>query len=223
MIIETLPVGLLQCNCTILGCEDSKEAIVVDPGGDVAQIMEIVKHHDLTVKKIVHTHAHFDHITGTKELHELTGAEIMLHPGDKFLYDNADQQVKMFASRMGSMRLPMPETVDYQTELADNDMLNFGKDYAMVFHTPGHTPGSVCFCVRRKSEKGSSEEQVLLSGDTLFRRGVGRTDLWGGDQAAMFQSIKTKILNLDDDTRVIPGHGPETVIGDERRHNAYIN
>lgn len=217
MIIESLPVGLLQCNCTILGCEDTKEAIVVDPGGDIDKIMEILKHHDLTVKKIVHTHAHIDHVWGTKELHDRAGGEVMLHPGDNFLYENLDMQGRMLG--LGSA----PEVTETKTELKDNELLSFGKGFALVLHTPGHTPGSVCFCVRRKSEKGASEEQVLLSGDTLFKRGVGRTDLWGGDQDVMFSSIKTKILSLDDDTRVIPGHGPDTIIGEERTRNPFLS
>jgi hydroxyacylglutathione hydrolase len=216
MIVETLPVGMLQCNCTILGCEDTKEAIVVDPGGDIDRITEILKHHDLTVKKIIHTHAHIDHVWGTAELHEKVGGEVSLHPGDVFLYENLEMQGNMLG-------IPAPTTTEIKSELKDNELLKFGNGYALVLHTPGHTPGSVCFCVRRKANSDNSEEQILLSGDTLFRRGIGRTDLWGGDQNQIFESIKDRLFSLEDDTRVIPGHGPETHIGEERTNNPFLS
>jgi len=211
MIVETLPVGLLQCNCTVLACESSKEAIVVDPGGDVDKIVEILEHYELSVRAIVHTHAHIDHVMGTKELKQRVGGEIMLHPGDQFLYDNLQMQGMFLGMNVQDGTLPLDAELDHEKSLS------FGDECCLVLHTPGHSPGSVCFQLTR-----GQEEQILISGDTLFRRGVGRTDLWGGSLPTMMDSLRERILTLDDDTRVIPGHGPETHIGDERRKNPFL-
>ena len=210
MLVETFPVGMLACNCTIVACERTREAIVVDPGGDAPRILDFVKANGLAVRRVIHTHAHFDHVLGTKEVHDATGARVGLHPGDAFLYDNLAMQ----ASWLGlTVRERAPAVSD---ALDDGQTLAFGDDAALVIHTPGHTPGSCCFSLRTR------EGMLLLSGDTLFRGSIGRTDLPGGDSERIMESLRSRILPLDDDTRVIPGHGPETRIGFERKKNPFL-
>ena len=209
LLLETFPVGSFQCNCSVLACADTKEAIVVDPGGEHQRILDIVRHYDLTVKWIIHTHAHLDHIYETRDVKEQAGGTIALHKDDTFLYDGFAMQAAMFGWRV---RPVLP--VDHW--LTDGETLPFGKRAAEVIHTPGHTPGSCCF--RLQSDDGP----LLLAGDTLFARSIGRTDLPGGDFATIEQSIKRKIYTLDPDTSVIPGHGPRTTVGDEARHNPFV-
>jgi glyoxylase-like metal-dependent hydrolase (beta-lactamase superfamily II) len=209
LLLESFPVGAFQCNCSILACPDTKEAIVVDPGGDHEDILEVVRHYDLTVRWIVHTHAHLDHIYETRDVKEKAGGTIALHKDDLFLYDAATQQAAMFGWQPRAV-LPVEHF------LADGENLGFGKQTAEVMHTPGHTPGSVCFRVE------SSEGPLLLAGDTLFQRSIGRTDLPGGDYATIERSIQKKIYALDPDTAVICGHGPRTTVGDEARHNPFV-
>ena len=209
LLLETFPVGSFQCNCSVLACADTKEAIVVDPGGEHQRILEIVRHYDLTVKWIIHTHAHLDHIYETRDVKEAAGGTIALHRDDTFLYDGFAMQAAMFGWRVRPV-LPVEHW------LADGESLPFGKRAAEVIHTPGHTPGSCCFRVE------SADGPLLLAGDTLFQRSIGRTDLPGGDFATITRSIQTKIYTLDPDTSVIPGHGPRTTVGDEARHNPFV-
>ncbi|HEY2749242.1 MAG TPA: MBL fold metallo-hydrolase [Polyangia bacterium] len=209
MLLETFPVGSFQCNCSVLACADSKEAIVVDPGGEHQRILEIVRHYDLSVKWIIHTHAHLDHIYETRDVKEAAGGTIALHKDDLFLYDGFAMQAAMFGWQVRA-------TLPVEHWLADGESLAFGKRNAEVIHTPGHTPGSCCFRV------DSGDGPLLLAGDTLFARSIGRTDLPGGDYATIERSIKTKIYTLDPDTSVIPGHGPRTTVGDEARHNPFV-
>lgn len=216
LFLESFPAGPLQCNCTVIGCMETNEAIVVDPGGDVERILDTLKTNNLTLKHIIHTHAHFDHIGGTHELHEAAGGEVWLHTGDEFLYDNFAMQVQRF----GLKPKPVPAL---NGRLTDNQKIAFGHGESLVLHTPGHTPGSCCFHIRREAEVNKSSEQILLAGDTLFRRGVGRTDLWGGDTNLLIESIQTRLYTLDDDTLVIPGHGPSTRVGEEKKRNPYVN
>ncbi len=208
-LLETFPVGAFQCNCAIVACGDTKEAIVVDPGGDHARILEVVRHYDLTVKWIVHTHAHLDHIYETRDVKEAAGGTVALHRGDQFLYDAFAQQAGMFGWR------PRQST-PVEHWLNDGETLAYGKSQARVIHTPGHTPGSCCFAVE------SNDGPLLLAGDTLFQRSIGRTDLPGGDYATIERSIKERLYTLDPDTAVICGHGPQTTIGDEARHNPFV-
>jgi glyoxylase-like metal-dependent hydrolase (beta-lactamase superfamily II) len=208
LLLETFPVGDFQCNCSILGCPDTKEAIVVDPGGDPDRILDVVRHYDLTVKWAVHTHAHLDHIASTRDVKEVTGATIALHKDDLFLYDGFEMQARMFGWQV---RPVLP--VDHF--LAHEESLPFGRLHADVVFTPGHTPGSCCFRV-------DADRPLLLSGDTLFNRSIGRTDLPGGDFSTLERSILDRLYTLDPDTRVIPGHGPVTTIGDERRANPFV-
>jgi hydroxyacylglutathione hydrolase len=208
-LLETFAVGAFQCNCSIVACGDTKEAIVVDPGGDHARILEVVRHYDLTVKWIIHTHAHLDHIYETRDVKDAAGGTVALHQGDKFLYDGFAQQAAMFGWRV------RPST-PVEHWLEDGETLPYGKSAASVIHTPGHTPGSCCFGVQ------SNDGPLLLAGDTLFQRSIGRTDLPGGDYATIERSIKERLYTLDPDTAVICGHGPQTTIGDEARHNPFV-
>jgi glyoxylase-like metal-dependent hydrolase (beta-lactamase superfamily II) len=204
-LIETFPVGAFQCNCSVLACPDKKEALVVDPGGEHQRILEILRHHDLTLRWIVHTHAHLDHIYETRDLNEQAGGTIALHKDDLFLWDGFAMQAAMFGWRVRP-------TLPVEHWLKHGESLDVGSDRVGVLHTPGHTPGSCCFTV------GS----MLFAGDTLFQGSIGRTDLPGGDFPTMARSIKERLYTLPPDTEVIPGHGPPTTVGDEARHNPFV-
>ena len=210
LLRETLPAGPLECNCTVLACGDTRDAIIVDPGGEVDHIAELVAHHDLTVKAIVHTHAHLDHILGTREVKEAHGGDVCLHPGDRFLYDGMVMQARMFGWQV-------QPGAPVERWLADGDTIAFGKRALTVIHTPGHTPGSVCFEVTAPGER-----PIVFAGDTLFRRGIGRTDLPGGDAQLIRTSIKERLYTRALDAVVIPGHGPSTTLGDEARGNPWV-
>ena len=209
LLLETFPVGSFQCNCSVLACADTKEAIVVDPGGEHQRILEIVRHFDLSIKWIIHTHAHLDHIYETRDVKEQAGGTIALQKDDLFLYDGFAMQAAMFGWKVRPV-------APVEHWLTDGESLSFGKRAAEVIHTPGHTPGSCCFRV------ASDDGALLLAGDTLFQRSIGRTDLPGGDYATIERSIKARIYTLDPDTAVIPGHGPRTTVGDEARHNPFV-
>lgn len=206
LLCETFPVGAFQCNCSVLGDPDTKEAVVVDPGGDHERILQIVRHHDLTVKWIVHTHAHLDHIYETRDVKESAGGTLALHREDRFLYDGFLMQATMFGWQPR-------EVLPVEHWLEDGESLGFGHRALEVLHTPGHTPGSCCFRLG----------DLLLSGDTLFQRSIGRTDLPGGDYPTLERSIRERLYTLDPDTRVVPGHGAATTIGDERRSNPFVS
>jgi glyoxylase-like metal-dependent hydrolase (beta-lactamase superfamily II) len=191
-----------------VGCSESGEALVVDPGGDVDDIIERLATLGLKAKYLLHTHAHFDHIMGSKGMREKTGAEICLHKEDEFLYNMLGKQASMFG-------LSADEPLPVDKFLSDDQEINFGKLKTQVLHTPGHTPGSLCFCVQ-------DSDSLLFSGDTLFSRSIGRTDLWGGSFDKIIKSIKTRLFTLDDETRVIPGHGPDTSIWTEKKENPFF-
>jgi hydroxyacylglutathione hydrolase len=210
LLRETFAAGPFQCNCTIIACGDTKDAIVIDPGGETQRIAEIVAQYDLTVTAIIHTHAHLDHIFCTREVKEAHGGVIGLHRDDRFLYDGAAQQAAMFG-----WAPPTMTAVDRW--LAHGDELAFGKRIAQVVHTPGHTPGSVCFEVTVPGER-----TLVFAGDTLFRRSVGRTDLPGGDAATLARSIRERLYTRDLDAIVVPRHGPTTTLGDEARANPFV-
>jgi len=208
MLVTTFPVGPLQCNCSIVACRETGEAAVIDPGGDVDEIIKAVEAEGLKIKYLLHTHAHFDHIAGSRELKEKTGASICLHKEDQWLYDNLLKQGQLFGFRFDE-----PTPVD--TYLSDEEELAIGKIKTRVLHTPGHTPGSLCFSLAEK-------DSVLFSGDTLFQRSIGRTDLWGGSFEQIIDSIKDRLFTLDDSTRVVPGHGGDTSIWEEKRENPFF-
>jgi glyoxylase-like metal-dependent hydrolase (beta-lactamase superfamily II) len=210
LLRETFPAGPFECNCTILACGDTKDAIVIDPGGEIERIAEIVAQYDLTVRAIVHTHAHLDHIYCTRDVKERHGGAICLHRGDAFLYDGIAVQAAMFGWQVRGT-LPVERWID------DGDRIELGKRALAVIHTPGHTPGSVCFEL-----EDPDAGRLLFAGDTLFRRSVGRTDLPGGDSATLKRSIQQRLYTRDPDTLVVPGHGPTTKIGDEARANPFV-
>jgi glyoxylase-like metal-dependent hydrolase (beta-lactamase superfamily II) len=212
MIHEVLPVGPLQCNCSILGDETTREAIVIDPGDEVERILAVLAAHDLRVRYIVNTHAHFDHVGNCCELKQATGAEIWLHKGDLPIYETAPRQAAAFAD-YGVKPIHLAPVDRY---LADADGLQVGRIAAEAIHTPGHTPGSLSLHVP------GADRHMLFAGDTLFRDSIGRTDLPGGDMHQILRSIRDRLLCLDDQTEVWPGHGPMTTIGRERRRNPFL-
>ena len=210
MIIESFPVGLLQCNCTVLGDPVSRQAIVVDPGDEVDKVLAVLRRHGLACRAILNTHTHIDHVGANQALRDATGAKLMLHEADLPLYDN----LRMQAEWMGGMVIA-PARARVDEHVHQGDVVKAGALAALVLHTPGHTPGSICFHL-------TGEKPLLLAGDTLFAGSVGRTDLWGGDYGQEIASIRERLLGLDDATRVICGHGPETTIGNERRRNPFL-
>jgi hydroxyacylglutathione hydrolase len=216
MIRETFPVGLLQCNCSILGDDASGEAIVVDPGDDIPRILALLAKHKLTVKQILITHAHIDHIAGAASLKAVTGAPILYNQSDIPLAKMMDLQ----ASWLG---VPTPEVRPPDDSLEDGRVILIGAAPELkrpglrgtILHTPGHTQGSVCLHL--------PDEHLLLAGDTLFAGSIGRTDLPGGDGPTLIRSIHDKLLPLPDSTVVIPGHGPNTTIAEERDFNPFLS
>jgi hydroxyacylglutathione hydrolase len=244
LIHEIIPVGMLQCNCSILGDPTTREAIVVDPGDEVERVLEILRRHDLKVRAIVSTHTHIDHVGGLAGLHAATGAPVLIHKDDLELYGNLEMQ----ANWLG---VATPETMRIQDFVKEGDTLRWGGFAARVLHTPGHTPGSISLVVERgtsaetapsgsserlgaherahshssaanRQSNAPSEVSRLIAGDTLFQGSIGRTDLWGGSFKDILKSIHDKLLTLPDETLVTPGHGANTTIGAERAGNPYL-
>jgi glyoxylase-like metal-dependent hydrolase (beta-lactamase superfamily II) len=207
MIHAIIPVGPLQCNCSIVGDESTREAMVIDPGADIENILGELGKHGLKVKQIVVTHAHIDHVGGAMKLKRLTGAPILLNQHDCSL-------LKMLADQAAWLGMETPENVIVDQDLADGDRLRAGNLSALVMHTPGHTEGSVCLYMEA--------QQKLIAGDTLFSGSIGRTDLPGGSYDKIMQSLHQRVLALPDDTEVVPGHGPITYIGVERESNPFL-
>jgi hydroxyacylglutathione hydrolase len=207
MIHEILPVGPLQCNCSIIGDATTLEAFVIDPGDDIQQVMAIIQKHSLQVKQIVITHAHIDHVGGAMKLRALTGAPILLNQNDYALLKMLDMQ----AAWIG---MATPGLVEIDQSVGQSDTLKVGDLVADVLHTPGHTEGSICLYF--------APEKTLIAGDTLFAGGIGRTDLPGGSSEKILQSLHQQLLALPDETVVIPGHGPSTTIGHERESNPFL-
>jgi len=256
LIHITIPVGMLQCNCSIIGDPLTREALVVDPGDEVTRILDLLGRRRLTVKAIVSTHAHIDHVGGLSKLHQYTGAPVLMHRDDLPLYQAMDVQ----AAFLGV--LP-PDLTEVDQLLKEGDVLRWGSLEAQVIHTPGHTPGSVSLYLphdagkvyltdknvqasakssaeaaaqkagngsdsRRSDEANAGSEKTeirvpqLLSGDTLFKGSIGRTDLWGGSMEEIMDSLRSKLMQLPDATIVHPGHGPMTTIGQEREVNPFL-
>jgi glyoxylase-like metal-dependent hydrolase (beta-lactamase superfamily II) len=214
LIRETFPVGLLGCNCSIVADPDTRQALVVDPGDQAPDILAALRRLGVQAVKLVHTHGHFDHVLATGAVAAATGAEVLIHGGDRWLYDNLELQARFFGLPLPSSAAPPPPPT---RELAGDEALSFGNREARALHTPGHTPGSLCFFVER-----AGETPLLFAGDTLFRRSVGRTDLWGGSFEQLAASIRERLFALPDETLVIPGHGPPTSIGAEREDNPIV-
>lgn len=207
MIHEILPVGPLQCNCSIIGDEASHEAMVIDPGDDIDDVLAIIRKHDLQVKQIVITHAHIDHVGGAMKLRAATGAPILLNQNDYALLKMLDLQ----ATWVG---MPSPGKVEIDRAVMAGETVSAGSHTAQVLHTPGHTEGSICLYF--------GPEKKLIAGDTLFAGSIGRTDLPGGSIQKIMRSLHNTVLSLPDETVVIPGHGPITTIGDERESNPFL-
>jgi glyoxylase-like metal-dependent hydrolase (beta-lactamase superfamily II) len=207
MILETFPVGPLQCNCTLLGDEATGEAIAIDPGDEVTRIQRRLSELGLKLRQILITHAHIDHVGGALKLKRLTGAPIFLNENDLPLLQMMDQQ----AAWLG---VPTPEIALPDEGLIDGQSVGLENYPAKVIYTPGHTQGSVCLHF--------TPLDMLIAGDTLFAKSIGRTDLPGGNSKQILDSIHSRLLPLPDRTKVIPGHGPFTTIGAERRANPFL-
>lgn len=224
-IQKTLSVGPLQCNCQILVCPKTLETVIVDPGEEPEKILRELESIEgqlgskLKVRALFHTHAHFDHIAATRKVKEhffasgIEAPQIFLHKADEFIYQKLPFQGQMFGFEFGE---PLP--VDHFFE--DEKTYNFGSLKLTVLHTPGHSPGGVCF--RMHSDSDLKIPETVFTGDTLFRESVGRTDLWGGDAGILKKSIKDRLLVLDQDTVAWPGHGPSTLIGFEKKNNSFV-
>jgi hydroxyacylglutathione hydrolase len=207
MVLETFPVGPLACNCTILGDEEAQEAIVIDPGDEVSRIHRRLTELGLQLKQILITHAHIDHVGGALKLKRLTGAPIFLNDRDLPL-------LKMMQMQAAWLGLATPETAPPDESLAEGQLVGLARFPAEVLHTPGHTQGSICLHF--------APLKLLMAGDTLFAGSIGRTDLPGGDYGQIIDSIHSRLLTLVDETKVLPGHGPATTIGEERQNNPFL-
>ena len=207
MILETFPVGPLQCNCTILGDQEAGEAIVIDPGDEIGRIARRLNTLGLKLKQILITHAHIDHVGGALKLKKLTGAPILMNENDL-------PQLKIMAEQAGWLGVDTPETAPPDENLSDGLVVGLDRFPAQVIHTPGHTQGSVCLHF--------APLNLLVAGDTLFAGSIGRTDLPGGDSGQIIDSIHSRLLALPQQTKVLPGHGPATTIGEERKSNPFL-
>jgi hydroxyacylglutathione hydrolase len=207
MILETFPVGPLHCNCTILGDEITHEAVVVDPGDNIPEILSRLQKHGLTLRQIIVTHAHIDHVGGAALLRKSTGAPVVMNQRDLELLGMMEMQA-------GWLGIPTPQVAPPDASAEDGLTVGLATLPAQVLHTPGHTPGSICLFL--------PDHDLLLAGDTLFAGSIGRTDLPGGDGRQILRSLRERLLALPDSTRVLPGHGPETTIGEERQSNPFL-
>ncbi len=207
MILETFPVGPLRCNCSILGDEATHEAVVVDPGDNIPEILARLQKHGLTLRQIVITHAHIDHVGGALRLKRATGAPVYLNQHDLGLLGAMEMQA-------GWLGIPTPETASPDASADDGMTVGLATLPAEVIHTPGHTPGSICLLF--------PQQHLLLAGDTLFAGSIGRTDLPGGDGRQILRSLRDRLMVLPEMTRVLPGHGPETTIGEEKQSNPFL-
>lgn len=207
MIHRILPVGPLQCNCSILGDEQTHQAMVIDPGDQIEDILSILAEEKLTLKQIVVTHAHIDHVGGAMKLKAATGAPILMNQNDYAL-------LKLLPVQAAWVGMRPPGAVVVDEALGEGRVLHIGNISANVIHTPGHTEGSICLYL--------PEEMKLIAGDTLFAGSIGRTDLPGGSMDKIMRSLHTRVLALPDETLVVPGHGPQTTIGDERETNPFL-
>ncbi len=205
MIIKDVVVGPLEVNCYILGCEDTREAAIIDPGDNADEIIKIIEKEDLKPKFIINTHAHFDHVGGVKTIQDHYKIDFLLHKDDLFLIENLDAQATSF----GLGNIPKPNVNKF---LKDGDKISLRQKVVEVIHTPGHTPGGVCYYV----------DNVIFVGDTMFAGSIGRTDFPGSSYEMLIKSIKEKLFPLDDNIIVYTGHGPATTIGNEKRHNPFL-
>ena len=223
-IHKVIPVGMLQCNCSILGDAETGEAIVVDPGDDADRILEILRRHKLKPRAIVITHTHIDHVSGLAEVRRAIDAPVLIHEADLDLYRHLDEQAQWLG-------VPTPQSTSIDSFVKEGDSVRWGGYAARVLHTPGHTPGSISLVLEEQAPAMDAPQQehehpilspTLISGDTLFQSSIGRTDLWGGSYPQIIRSIKEKLLVLPEETLVYPGHGGTTTIGEERETNPFL-
>ncbi|HTS37108.1 MAG TPA: MBL fold metallo-hydrolase [Candidatus Solibacter sp.] len=207
MIHEIIPVGPLQCNCSIIGDETTREAMVIDPGDDIEDVLSLVRKHNLQVKQIVVTHAHIDHVGGAMKLRAATSAPILLNQND---YD----LLKMLDVQAAWIGVADPGKVEIDRSVTTGETVAAGSHTAQILHTPGHTEGSICLYFE--------PEKMLIAGDTLFAGSIGRTDLPGGSMQKIMGSLHDTVLSLPDETVVVPGHGELTTIGEERESNPFL-
>lgn len=207
MIFEQIAVGPLSVNCFVLGCENSHEGIVVDPGGDIELIKHMVLKHGLRIGSIINTHGHFDHVGGNFQAVESFGARLLIHQADAYLLGRVAEVAGMYG--MTGQNSPEPDDFLY-----DGMEITFGSYSLSVLHTPGHTQGGCCLYIK--------SERKIITGDTLFADSIGRTDLPGGSHELLLESIRNKLFVLPEDVIAYPGHGPETTIGHEKRCNPYF-
>ena len=205
MLIKSMAVGPIQANCYILGCEDTLEAAVIDPGDEADRILLSLAESKLTLKYILNTHGHFDHVAANRRIKDATAAKIMIHALDAPMLDH-------LASSAATWGLSAEDSPKPDRLLAEGDAVTFGTVSLEVIHTPGHTPGGVSF----------HTDGMVFVGDTLFAGSVGRTDFPGGDAATLKKSIQQKLFPLGDAVEVYPGHMGKTSIGQERRHNPFV-
>lgn len=243
LIHEVIPVGVLECNCSIVGDRRTREAIVIDPGDEIDRILAALAKHRLTVEAILSTHAHIDHVGGLKKLHDVTGAPVLMNQGDLEMYRAMDLQAQFLG-------VPPPPLAKIDNLLNEGDTIRWGSYQARVLHTPGHSPGSISLYLPFSSEahEGGGNPMVVLNataspaessravyqrsattqppwlfaGDTLFAGSIGRTDLWGGSYEEIIRSIRLKLLALPENTIVFPGHGPSTTLAAERASNPFL-
>ena len=208
MVFDIVVVGALGVNCFVLGCKETRQGIVVDPGDEVERILAVVERQKLSLVAIINTHGHFDHVGGNLQLAQATKAPLYIHQADAPMLSRVAQVSAMYG-------LPGENSPDADHFLEDRMVIPFGNHSLQVIHTPGHTPGGCCLYFE--------QQQKLISGDTLFADGVGRTDLPGGSHPQLVESITTRLFCLPDTVQVYPGHGPATTIGHEKRHNPYLD
>jgi hydroxyacylglutathione hydrolase len=217
---------MLQCNCHILGDAETGEALVIDPGDEVERIEAILARHRLKVRAIVSTHAHIDHVGGLARLAQSTGAPVLMHAADLPLYENLEIQAALLG-------MPTPQSTKVDDLVKEGDSVRWGRFAAQIFHTPGHSPGSITLYLPAEGsadpapqsaakDAGDEPAPQLFAGDTLFAGSIGRTDLWGGSYPQILNSIREKLLVLPDRTIVFPGHGPATTIAQERESNPFL-
>lgn len=207
MIHKILAVGLLQCNCSVIGDEQTHEAMVIDPGDQIEDILKILQDEKLTLKQIVVTHAHIDHVGGAMKLKAATGAPILMNQKDEAL-------LKMLDTQAAWIGMKPPGSVEVDQAVGSGSVLQIGNISSSVMHTPGHTEGSICLYF--------PQQKRLVAGDTLFAGSIGRTDLPGGSYEKIIRSLHNEVLKLPDETKVVPGHGPLTTIGEERETNPFL-
>jgi len=219
MILEHRAVPPFMKNGFTLGCEETREGVIVDPGDEVDELLAAAERHRLDIKAILLTHAHLDHVTGVARAKQALGVPVWLHRDDNFLYERVVQQGQMFGLPVD----PQPP-IDHFYDPSTQQPLRFGRYQVRVLHTPGHCPGGVCLAISKdtKEAKGTKELPTLIVGDTLFAGSIGRTDLPGGDMETLLRSIRQVLFSFPDDCVVWSGHGEPTTIGREKRTNPFL-